>query len=99
MTIADAVSLLWQYGYRANASTVLPGHIVVLDPVRTLPTSENPPANARLIAAAPELLARLIKAESLLTRVADSPSLASSWIVPTITEALPGIRAAIRKAR
>ena len=89
MTIADAVSLLWQYGYRANASTVLPGHIVVLDPVRTLPTSENPPANARLIAAAPELLAR----------VADSPSLASSWIVPTITEALPGIRAAIRKAR
>lgn len=42
MTVSDAVSTLWAHGYRANVSPILPGYITVLDPVRTLPTSETP---------------------------------------------------------
>lgn len=42
MNVSDAVSMLWAHGYRANASPVLPGYVTVLEPVRTLPTSETP---------------------------------------------------------
>lgn len=54
--------------------------------------------DARLAAAAPDLLARLIEAESLLARFAESPSLAHSRGVAEINNTLPRIRAAIRNA-
>ena len=33
MQVDQAVQSLWNAGYRANASTVSPGYVVVLDPV------------------------------------------------------------------
>lgn len=42
LNVSDAVSMLWAHGYRANASTLYPGYVTVLDPVRTLPTGETP---------------------------------------------------------
>lgn len=32
MRVDQAVELLWQHGYRANASAIFPNWIVVLDP-------------------------------------------------------------------
>ncbi len=40
MTVSDAVTALWKAGYRANASHILPGYVVVLDPVRCQRGSE-----------------------------------------------------------
>jgi hypothetical protein len=40
MTVSDAVAALWKAGYRANASHVMPGYVVVLDPVRCQRGSE-----------------------------------------------------------
>ena len=34
MDVSKAVEALWAAGYRANASNVMPGYIVVLDPAR-----------------------------------------------------------------
>lgn len=36
MLVSEAVEILWKAGYRANASTVSPGRVVVLDPVLVL---------------------------------------------------------------
>lgn len=36
MLVSEAVENLWKAGYRANASTVSPGRVVVLDPVKVL---------------------------------------------------------------
>jgi len=40
MNVSDAVAALWKAGYRANASHVMPGYVVVLDPVRCQRGSE-----------------------------------------------------------
>jgi len=40
MNVSDAVAVLWKAGYHANASHVMPGYVVVLDPVRCQRGSE-----------------------------------------------------------
>jgi hypothetical protein len=41
MRVDQAVQSLWNSGYRANASTVLPGYVVVLDPVLVVSGGER----------------------------------------------------------
>jgi len=40
MDVSKAVEKLWKAGYQANASHVMPGYVVVLDPVRCQRGSE-----------------------------------------------------------
>lgn len=42
MHVSQAVEILHRYGYRANASTTLPGYVDVLDPVLVLGTGGAP---------------------------------------------------------
>lgn len=55
-------------------------------------------ANAKLMAAAPDLLEALIEAEALLQRFYESPSLASTSGAAAIDDSISSIRAAIAKA-
>jgi hypothetical protein len=40
MNVFDAVAALWKAGYRANASRLMPGYVVVLDPIQCQRGSE-----------------------------------------------------------
>ena len=40
MDVSKAIEKLWKAGYQANASHVMPGYVVVLDPVRCQRGSE-----------------------------------------------------------
>ena len=42
MHVSQAVEILHRHGYRANASTTLPGYVDVLDPVRSVGTGDAP---------------------------------------------------------
>lgn len=66
-------------------------------PARKTITWEERLANARLIAAAPDLLAQLVEAEALLCRLYESQPLSARGTA-AIDSALSDIRAAITKA-
>jgi hypothetical protein len=66
-------------------------------PVAVVP--EHLAADARLIAAAPDMLECLMEVEELLAMFAESPSLSASRGVKAIEAALPNIRAVIARAQ